>query len=182
MRGSTKRAGPIVAAASAVLFLLLLPRPARAQETTFTVNPIDLVNGYFNFEIDSALAPAVSFAGGVNMLVWDGIWQHPDGDVFAVGPEVSLRFYPFLGAPAGFWLGPYAGISYVRVSKGNSSSENVGAYGGGMLGYTIIVADVLVGSVGVGLGYADLSDRVSGERLGLRGAQPRFRLAIGFAF
>lgn len=51
-----------------------------------------------------------------------------------------------------------------------------------MLGYTGIFADSLVASIGIGAGYADLSDTVGNDKVGILGFSPRFRLSLGAAF
>ena len=184
--------GSLVVSGVLALGVASLPSPgvAQAQETAdpeprmaLTVNPIDLVNGYINFELDAALVPFLSFHSGVTFVVWDGVWDDDvNGDIFAVGPEMGLRLYPFAGAPGGLWVGPYAGLAYVRVESQSGVERSAGFYGGGMVGATLIIADLLVGSLGVGLGYHDLSAVIEGERVGLRGLSPRFRLAVGVAF
>ncbi|MCA9602212.1 MAG: hypothetical protein KC417_09320, partial [Myxococcales bacterium] len=149
----------------------LAARPARADDAsgTVTVNPIDLVNGYVNFEIDTAIASALSFHAGLNFLVWDGVWEEHSGDAFAIAPELGLRLYPFLSAPAGLWIGPFVGVAYVSVDNGNDSASTAGVYAGGEIGFTLILFDFLAGSVGAGLGYQDLSAVVDGARIGPHG-------------
>lgn len=177
---------PATIAAMAVLATLAItaaPREAHADPgATFTVNPIDLVNGYFNFEIETALGPIGSFHAGMDFLVWEGVFNDSKDDVLAMGPILGLRLFPFLGAPAGLWAGPYAGVSYIRVKRGQVEDTGAGTTLGGMIGYTLILAEVFVASVGIGAGHRNFTTDVDGERIGHRGLEPRFRLALGFAF
>ncbi|MCA9583620.1 MAG: hypothetical protein KC416_17595 [Myxococcales bacterium] len=175
----------IIGVALATVVLTFFPAgETAAQGPTYdiTVNPVDLVNGQFNFEFEGAVSPFASLHAGVNFLVWDGVFTDDSGDTFTIGPEVGFRLFPFMGAPEGLWLGPYAGLAYVHASRGGSDATGMGYYFGGMVGATLILFDFLVGSVGAGLGHADLSKVVNGTEVGPNGLTPRFRLAVGFAF
>jgi hypothetical protein len=152
-------------------------------EATVTVNPVDLVNGVVNFEIEGALAERVSMYGGVTFLVWEGVFNERDGDgYFAAGPELGLRLFLLGDAPIGLWVGPYAGLAYVTVEDGGASADALGIYAGGMAGVTVALLDAIAISGGIGAGYHDLSARLGDEYYGVRGPIPRFRLAIGAAF
>lgn len=181
-----RRHGPLAIVTIAILASLaitLTPEDAHADaRSTFTVNPVDLVNGNFNFELESAVGPVASFHLGVDFLVWDGVWSDPKDDVFAVGPVVGLRLFPFLAAPSGLWLGPYAGLSYIEVKRDQRESTGVGTTLGGMVGYTLILGDVFVASAGIGVGYRDFTRSIDDEVVGRRGWTPRFRLSLGVAF
>ncbi len=166
--------------------LLASPLSALADdgiESTVTVNPVDLVNGSVNFEIESALASRLSLYGGVNFLVWEGVFNDREGDgYFAVGPELGLRLFLLGEAPVGLWVGPFAGIAYVSVEDSGRSAEAVGGYVGGMAGVTVVMLDAIALSGGLGVGYHDLTARIGDDEYGTVGAIPRFRLAVGVAF
>ena len=173
-----------VAAAALVAAVAFGAAPtARADaDRTFTVQPFDLATGIVNFEYEGALLPFVSIHMGLDFLTWDG-FSAGDGDVFAVGPEMGLRVFPFMAAPAGFWLGPFAGVAYVRAENQlGEDVERIGGYAGGMVGFTLIPFDILVLSAGAGLAYHELGIEADGEEIGPIGLHPRLRLAIGLAF
>lgn len=156
---------------------------ADGVESTVTVNPIDLVNGSVNFEIESAIASRVSLYGGVTFLVWEGVFNERDGDgYFAIGPELGARLFLLGDAPVGLWVGPFAGLAYVSVEDSGRTAEALGAYAGGMAGVTVVMLDAIALSGGIGVGYHDLTATIDDEVYGTIGAVPRFRLALGVAF
>lgn len=151
---------------------------ARADDpdATFTVNPFDLSAGIINFEYEGALGPFLSLHMGLDFLVFDD-------DVMAVGPRMGARLFLFGGAPGGLWAGPFGGVAYVRGDNAaGEEGQDIGAYAGGMVGYTLIPFDILVLSAGAGLAYHELDVQTDGGEVGLDGVHPRFRLAIGLAF
>lgn len=177
-----KQLAPVLALALGAAVISAAP-PARAQpDRAITVQPLDLAHGIFNFEYEGALLPFVSFHMGLDFLTFDG-FDDDDGDLFAVGPEMGLRIYPFMGAPAGFWLNPFAGVAYVRgETQRGETVEELGGYAGGMIGATIIPFDLLVLSAGIGLAYHELGLEADFGEIGDTGVHPRVRLALGLAF
>lgn len=172
-----------VVAALAVTVALGATGSAKADaDRTFTVNPFDLSAGIINFEYEGAIGPFLSMHMGLDFLTFDG-FSESDGDIFAVGPEMGLRLFPFASAPAGIWAGPFAGVTYLRgESQRGEDVHGIGGYAGGMIGFTLIPFDILVLSAGIGLAYHELGLEADGEEIGLIGLYPRFRLALGVAF
>jgi hypothetical protein len=173
------------------LSLILTASPAWADDgaevthyepdQTLTVNPIDAVNGFLNFEYEHALGSWVSLHAGLNFLVWEGVWQQPHGSTFAFGPEAGVRLFLIGDAPQGLWLGPYVGLGYVRVDQ-TPGLDGVGLYGGAMVGGTLVAFDFLALSAGVGATYHHLTPVWDDPALGLVGWTPRLRLSAGIAF
>jgi hypothetical protein len=82
-----------------------------------------------------------------------------------------------MGAPASGSV--HRGISYVSGQR-PEGNRPASATLGGMLGYTLILADIFVGSAGIGV--ATLHEDIGGETVGRRQVDPRFRLSLGFAW
>lgn len=153
-----------------------------AQDRAITTEPLELAHGSFNFEYEGVLVPFVSFHMGLDFLTFDG-FDEDDGDLFAVGPQMGLRLYPFMGAPSGFWINPFVGVTYVRgETQLGESVEDLGGYAGGMIGATIIPFDILVLSAGVGAAYHEIGMEADFGDIGDTGLHPRVRLALGIAF
>jgi hypothetical protein len=162
---------------------LSIPSRALASElppaTTITANPLDLVSGIVNFQLEHAIAYRASAYVGVNFLVISPVWDHSRGSgYFAVGPEAGVRFFLIGTAPEGLFIGPFGTIDYVSASDHSTA----GFSAGGMAGVTVIAFDVLDLSLGAGLEYRGLGITVDGNQLGYEGWAPRLRLAMGFAF
>lgn len=99
--------------------------------------------------------------------------------------DLGVRFYPFSPAPRVFFIGPYLGGGYVN---GGIPSGQLGVQAearvGVLLGLSLLLADVVYGSVGVGGEYYNIRNIYrdgtmdqSTENLGTV-----VRAAIGFAF
>ncbi len=147
--------------------------------TTITTNPLGLINGRINLEVERAFSRMSSFYLGLNFLLLKPAVGHDVGErLFGIGPEIGLRFYLVGDAPAGIYFGPYADFAYLEKS-GNS---DFGWAAGGALGINLILARVLVLTAGVGLGYERMQVDLDTGHAGSEGFDTRFRLGIGFAF
>jgi len=147
--------------------------------TTITTNPLGLINGRINLEVERALSSASSFYFGLNFLILKpAVGQDVGERLFGIGPEIGLRFYLIGDAPAGIYIGPYADFAYLE-KDGNS---DFGWAAGGALGVNLILARVLVLTAGVGLGYERMQVDLDTGHAGAEGFDTRFRLGVGFAF
>lgn len=155
---------------------------AKRLVSTISLNPIELPNGLLGFEYERAVFDNLSVHAGLNFLVDEALNPNDAISAYAIGPEAGLRFFLAGTAPQGLWLGPFAGISYVSGKKDLERRGDIGFSAGAMAGATMIFFDDMIVSAGAGLGYLDLSTQVGGERAGMRGWSPRFRLSAGFAF
>ena len=70
----------------------------------------------------------------------------------------------------------------VRDIFPGEEASGVGWLVGGLGGYSWVLEDVFVVSLGLGLQYADISAEVRGDRIGSRRFGPTGRASIGFAF
>ncbi len=164
--------------------------PAAADEVgddpgvsgTLTTDPLGLLAGRVNLQIEGAASSFLSLYGGINFLVIEPLLGDSHGRVFGVGPEIGLRFYLIGDAPEGWYLGPYMDIAYLT----RDDSSDVGYALGGATGFNLILFDALVLSAGASLGYetmvVDLDDDAQPDRVGIDGYDLRLRLAAGFAF
>jgi hypothetical protein len=156
-------------------------RPNDPNNTLITVNPLDLINGTFNIELEHAVTRDISLFGGVNFLLVPPMIADPGGDLFGVGPTFGLRWFMFGAAPQGIFIGPYVDLDYLNTDK----EDKFGYAVGGMIGFSLVALDVLALSLGAGLGFQDSAvdtDKDGKYDIGIYGASPRFRFAVGFAF
>ena len=150
------------------------------SENTITINPGSLLLGRLRLEIEHAVDTRASVFGGVHLLVNEPfIETGPGGRVTGSGVEFGGRFFWRDGAPAGWWIGPSASVSFLETRDASGAGYAVSMMGG----YTAIIDDFVVLSFGVGLGYFDMVlERSNGSEVGVYGIAPRVRIAAGFAF
>lgn len=151
----------------------------KEPQNTLTVNPVGLVNGQINFEIEHATGPKTSVYGGLNFLIVQPQFGSPGGRVTGVGPELGARFFILGTAPEGVYVSPFVDAAILQ----NRDDVSLGYAVGGMAGLTLIPFDTLTLSLGVGTAYHEMAvTRADGSRVGVVGWAPRFRLGLGVAF
>lgn len=147
-----------------------------------TMMPVELFSGTLNIEYEQALASYASLYGGLNFIAFRGVLATGYDRAFVVGPEVGARFYLLGDAPAGLWIGPYLGASFVSNTVAGTTRDSFGWGAGAMAGINLIFFRRLMISLGAGTGWIDMSSSPTGYRVGLYGFVPRLRLAAGVAF
>lgn len=157
---------------------------AHAQETprtTVTLQPLSLLSGYIDLEVERALgrhvsvyvAPGGIFSSGHRL---DGSWT---GGLFAWSVDLGARWFPLRDAPSG----PFVDLSGGYFTSWFSTGDRYRGDGGRvmlLLGYTLLAWRHLALSAGLGAQYRLMRDQhstVFDEQWA-----PAFRLAVGAAF
>ncbi|MCC6621068.1 MAG: hypothetical protein IT385_07420 [Deltaproteobacteria bacterium] len=165
------------------------PKPGPAPEplaNALTLEPLAVVFAKtIALEYERRLSSGVSLALGPVVTLGEtttGGDEPVEGTYVAWGLNLAVRFYPWSVAPAGAFVGPFAGVAWTSAEAGDSLAEGVGWSVGGLAGYTWILGRYFVFSVGAGAAWSDMDLDVDGERRGKQGVYPSLRLAIGGVF
>jgi len=148
---------------------LTVAAPVNAQTPTeptqaFSINPIGLMYGLYNFDYEVRAAPSVTIGAGASRL--GGRTFGSEGSAAFTNGDAFMRYYPSGQAFSGLSLGVKAGIT--EFSAGD---RYLGI--GFDLNHSAILNDHLVYSTGLGL------KRLVGDHVVVL---PTFRLNVGVAF
>jgi hypothetical protein len=140
------------------------------------INPISLAFGNFNLNYQRALSDASAIQIGANY------WYNVLGtEVSGVGARAAYQFFitnKAKPAPAGFYIGPQAGINTLTVSE---TDENVTAVGIGlMLGYQWVWDSGVTLDLGAGPMYQFANETSSDTSV--EGFLPNITIAVGYNF
>ena len=143
---------------------------------TVQVDPLTLALGYVHVQIEQRIVDHVSIYVGPHMRLFSTPFLEPS-PYLGFGLEAGVRIYPFGTAPDGWWvLG--RGVAAYLVTLDYSAAPRVGGYVSALVGYTFILFDHLVISLGAGAQYIDYKIGAYGPR----GLFPALHTAVGFAF
>lgn len=153
------------------------PSEPAPRHWTIQVDPLTTVLGFVHLQFERTLGDHASIYVGPHLRLFSSPFSDPE-DFVGYGVEVGVRWY-FLGtAPRGWW-GLVRGVGASLKTDANGTRETaLGGYGSALGGYTWIVADRLVLSLGGGVQY--LHYTVGG--LGPKTFAPAAHTAIGIAF
>lgn len=161
-------------------------RPPDPPANALTIEPLAVVFAKtIALEYERRLTTGVTIAFGPVITLGEtttGGEDAVEGSYVAWGLDLTTRFYPWSVAPAGAFIGPFAGVAWTSSEAGDRVSEGFGWSLGGLAGYTWILGKYFVFSVGAGAAWIDLDLDVDGESRGKRGVYPALRLAIGGVF
>jgi hypothetical protein len=166
-------------AAVAVVLSVALPSTASAEDqpkAAFTIIPLARSFNTFGLEWEQPLA-------GMTFFITPTLENPLGSNPLTLGLDLGLRFYPFAAAPRAFFIGPHLGAGYVNGLDTGAVGVQLEARVGAVLGYTLLLADFFLISVGVGGEYANRQLISGGQRTqGPEELRTLLRGAFGFAF
>ncbi len=151
--------------------------PPSEPNWTIQVDPLTTVLGYVHVQVEHTFGEHFSVYLGPSLRLFSAPFSDPE-DYLGFGAEAGVRWYFLGGAPRGWWA-LVRGVGARLQTDANGPRETAfGGYGSVLGGYTFILADWLVLSVGAGAQY--LHYTVGG--LGPKTFAPALHTAIGVAF
>jgi hypothetical protein len=157
------------------------PRPEEVAPAwnTFTLNPLALRDKQLGIEYERALGRGLSLylAPGFAYGRAEGSW-----DLTLTG-TLGTRFFVLGSAPSGLFFGPEVSMNYQRTYRDEVLRKAFGLGLGGSMGWTLVLFNRLVLSVGFSAQYRAVPDLESPEEEAIRvEIVPLPRLAFGVAF
>ena len=166
--------------------LLLAPSAASAQRperprNVITIQPLSGVTGYFDLEYERAFGRRFSVYAAPGAIF--SRTQRLDGSlsvgVYGASLDLGARAFPFNDAPAGFFVDLGFGVATSAFAS-QYRYQGFGVRGLLLLGYTVILAEHLVASFGVGAQVSRFTQHSYTEaNVDLL---PAVRFAVGGAF
>lgn len=150
------------------------PAPLR---WTVTVDPLTTVLGFVHLQVERTLSPHVSVYAGPSLHLYDPIWESEHDPYAGVGVELGVRWFPMGRSPRGPWLMTRAVVAVLSTTDGTNQTAP-GGYASLLGGYTWVLADRFVVSLGVGA--QRLQYRVADY--GIEGFAPAAHTNLGVAF
>ena len=163
------------------------PRPAPrpqppARHNVITWQPVTLAFATIDLEYERVVARYVS--AYLAPAIVPGVVYEPSGGttpyIYGVAADLGIRYYPWGPAPRGFFIGTYVGLMSFADSPYGGRSRGLGARIGTNLGYTMLLADIAVLSLGLGIEFGQFQG-VGSTYVNSTSALTA-RLALGFAF
>ena len=158
------------------------PRPAEPASTqslgwTAQVDPLTTLLGFVHVQVERRLTDHVSVYLGPHLR----LFSPPFGDVekfTGYGAEVGVRWYFLGGAPRGWWMLARGVVAQLHADIEGVAQSNGGGYASVLGGYTFILSDRFVLSLGLGAQYLHYTI----EGMGPDGVLPAAHTALGLAF
>lgn len=175
---SAHRLGRLVATLLLTSLVAPVAEAAEPRVVTLQVDPLTTALGFVHLQAEFVLAPHWSIYVGPSLKLFGGLLAEDDDVAFTgLGGEVGLRYYFAGEAPRGAWALVRGVVAYLTTDDPPDESA-VGGYASLLGGYTWIVADRWVFSLGLGLQY--LQYQVAGS--GPKGFLPAAHTTVGVAF
>ncbi len=155
-----------------------------------TINPLGILFGSLDIEIESALRPNSAWFWGPSFAYASSSDGGTSNKLYGAGATVGVRGFSGKRAPAGFWGGPQASLMWITGDVGSEASASAVAWSlGALVGYTWIFDNGFVLSLGGGMQYIHMQlearepgyDDYYTMTIGPEGILPTVRLALGLA-
>lgn len=138
---------------SLLLTLLTLVATAAASPSwTVTVDPLTTALGYVHVQVERVVNPRLSVYAGPHARLFDGLLTDGHEPYRGLGAETGVRWFPRGEAPTGPWLMARTVVARLGTTDGTDQA-GFGGYSSVLGGGTLIVADRLVLSGGLGAQY-----------------------------
>lgn len=125
-------------------------------------------------QIERRLADTWSIYLGPHLRLFDGIARDGGESIRGLGLEAGLCWFPFGGAPRGWWGQVRAGAAVAEAAGDRAPA----GYASALAGHTWILGNRWVLAAGLGIQYIDYSVGESGTQ----GVLPAAHTTLGFAF
>ncbi len=161
------------------------PTDVSAHPThTLTIDPGSMALGIVKVEYESAISSWSSVYVAPSVLAFKSplLSEPQDSSLVAAGVDTGVRFFFTGRAPEGVWIGPQVGLAYVQGSVNGEQASAVGYDCAALFGGTVLVANVVDVSAGLGVAYVNEQVAVGDTNVGVSGLTPALRLALGVAF
>jgi hypothetical protein len=160
------------------------PDVSAHPKNTLTIDPASLAFGVVKVEYERAFSSWGSVYVAPSVLAFQSpLLSSPKNSGFtAAGADTGVRFFFTGRAPEGLWVGPQLGLAYVQGTANGEQASAVGYDCAAIVGGTVLVANVVDVSAGVGVAYENEQVSVGETNVGLSGLAPVARLALGVAF
>ncbi|MCO4745789.1 MAG: DUF3575 domain-containing protein [Proteobacteria bacterium] len=158
-----------------IVLLAALAQAVEPPRFTVQVDPLTTALGFVHLQAEFAVADHVSVYVGPHFRLFSAPWDEPE-PFLGAGVEVGVRAYVLGTAPRGLWLLGRGVVAHAWAT--DSDQTSAAGYGSLLGGYTWIVQDRLVLSLGAGVQRIQYG---VGE-YGIRSWLPAAHTAVGVAF
>jgi opacity protein-like surface antigen len=156
------------------------PPPTEATEElewTVQVDPLTTALGFVHLQIERRFADHMSVYFGPHLRLFSPPFTEAE-DFVGYGAEIGVRWYVLGTAPRGWWALARGVAAQLRTTVNGPEETTGGGYGSLLGGYTFILGDWFVLSLGAGVQYLHYTI----ADLGPKGFAPAAHTAIGMAF
>ena len=175
-RPSLPNAG--IASALALAGTLGASGAVAAPRWTIQVDPLTTALGFVHVQVEHVVAPHWSVYLGPSLKLFGGLLaEEDDVDYIGLGAELGVRYYFGGGAPHGGWALVRGVLAHLETD-GPPEASGLGGYVSALGGYTWILDERWVFSLGLGVQY--LAYTIANA--GTEGVLPAAHTTVGIAF
>ena len=144
---------------------------------TLQVDPLTTALGFVHLQVERRFTDHFSIYAGPHLRLFSPPFTEPE-KFTGYGAEVGFRYYFLGGAPKGWWLLARGVIAQLHAKIDGVDETSGGGYISALGGYTFIISDWFVLSLGAGVQYLDYTI----ADMGPSGVLPAAHTAVGIAF